>query len=85
MKRLLPINKESLLIYVAGLTCHQQDGFKCSNFYLWQGAYWRGNSNNQMMQRVYGTAFFDKKELKEFIRLREEAKERDHRKLGKKS
>ncbi len=36
-----------------------------------------------MMQRVYGTAFFDKKDLKEFIRLREEAKERDHRKLGK--
>ena len=36
MKRLLPINKESLLIYAAGLTCHQQDGFKCSNFYLWQ-------------------------------------------------
>ncbi|HCQ8782431.1 TPA: threonine--tRNA ligase [Enterococcus faecium] len=47
------------------------------------GAYWRGNSNNQMMQRVYGTAFFDKKALKECIRLREEAKERDHRKLGK--
>lgn len=47
------------------------------------GAYWRGNSDNQMMQRVYGTAFFDKKELKEFIRMREEAKERDHRKLGK--
>ncbi len=47
------------------------------------GAYWRGNSNNQMMQRVYGTAFFDKKALKEYIRLREEEKERDHRKLGK--
>jgi threonyl-tRNA synthetase len=47
------------------------------------GAYWRGNSDNHMMQRVYGTAFFDKKELKEFIRMREEAKERDHRKLGK--
>ncbi|EGP5535117.1 threonine--tRNA ligase [Enterococcus faecium] len=47
------------------------------------GAYWRGNSNNQMMQRVYGTAFFDKKALKEYIRIREEAKERDHRKLGK--
>ncbi|MFV0561425.1 MAG: threonine--tRNA ligase [Enterococcus sp.] len=47
------------------------------------GAYWRGNSNNQMMQRVYGTAFFDKKALKEFIKQREEAKERDHRKLGK--
>lgn len=47
------------------------------------GAYWRGDSKNHMMQRVYGTAFFDKKDLKEFIRLREEAKERDHRKLGK--
>ncbi len=47
------------------------------------GAYWRGNSDNHMMQRVYGTAFFDKKALKEFIKLREEAKERDHRKLGK--
>lgn len=47
------------------------------------GAYWRGDSNNKMMQRIYGTAFFDKKELKEFIKMREEAKERDHRKLGK--
>ncbi|MDT2807427.1 threonine--tRNA ligase [Vagococcus lutrae] len=47
------------------------------------GAYWRGNSDNQMMQRVYGTAFFDKKDLKEFIKMREEAKERDHRKLGR--
>lgn len=47
------------------------------------GAYWRGDSNNHMMQRVYGTAFFDKKDLKEFIKQREEAKERDHRKIGK--
>lgn len=47
------------------------------------GAYWRGNSDNHMMQRVYGTAFFDKKELKAYIKMREEAKERDHRKLGK--
>ena len=47
------------------------------------GAYWRGNSDNHMMQRVYGTAFFDKKALKDFIKMREEAKERDHRKLGK--
>ncbi|MHC5248280.1 threonine--tRNA ligase [Enterococcus sp. LJL90] len=47
------------------------------------GAYWRGDSNNHMMQRIYGTAFFDKKALKEFIKMREEAKERDHRKLGK--
>lgn len=47
------------------------------------GAYWRGNSDNKMMQRIYGTAFFDKKDLKEFIQMREEAKLRDHRKLGK--
>lgn len=47
------------------------------------GAYWRGNSDNKMMQRIYGTAFFDKKDLKEFLKMREEAKLRDHRKLGK--
>ncbi|MGY3766036.1 threonine--tRNA ligase [Vagococcus vulneris] len=47
------------------------------------GAYWRGDSNNHMMQRVYGTAFFDKKDLKNYLKMREEAKERDHRKLGK--
>ncbi len=47
------------------------------------GAYWRGDSNNHMMQRVYGTAFFDKKELQAYLKMREEAKERDHRKLGK--
>ncbi|MDF0480455.1 threonine--tRNA ligase [Vagococcus sp. PNs007] len=47
------------------------------------GAYWRGNSDNKMMQRVYGTAFFDKKELKAYLQFREEMKERDHRKLGK--
>ncbi|URZ87842.1 threonine--tRNA ligase [Floricoccus penangensis] len=47
------------------------------------GAYWRGNSDNNMMQRVYGTAWFDKKDLKNYLKVREEAKERDHRKLGK--
>lgn len=47
------------------------------------GAYWRGNSNNKMMQRVYGTAFFNQADLDEFMRLRAEARERDHRKLGK--
>lgn len=47
------------------------------------GAYWRGDSNNKMMQRVYGTAFFKKADLKAFIKMREEARERDHRKLGK--
>ncbi|MFC3931414.1 threonine--tRNA ligase [Streptococcus dentapri] len=47
------------------------------------GAYWRGNSDNAMMQRVYGTAWFDKKDLKAYLQRLEEAKERDHRKLGK--
>ncbi len=47
------------------------------------GAYWRGSEKNKMMQRIYGTAFFSKKELDEHIRMREEAKKRDHRKLGK--
>ncbi|MFA9492986.1 threonine--tRNA ligase [Streptococcus sp. E17BB] len=47
------------------------------------GAYWRGNSDNAMMQRVYGTAWFDKKDLRSYLQMREEAKERDHRKLGK--
>ncbi|WP_245719412.1 threonine--tRNA ligase [Pelagirhabdus alkalitolerans] len=47
------------------------------------GAYWRGDSNNKMLQRIYGTAFAKQSELDEYLRLREEAKERDHRKLGK--
>jgi len=47
------------------------------------GAYWRGNSDNKMLQRVYGTAFFKKEDLAEHLRLLEEAKERDHRKIGK--
>ncbi|WP_371068756.1 threonine--tRNA ligase [Sediminibacillus sp. JSM 1682029] len=47
------------------------------------GAYWRGDSNNKMLQRIYGTAFEKKSNLDEYLRMREEAKERDHRKLGK--
>ncbi|MET3506032.1 threonine--tRNA ligase [Halalkalibacter oceani] len=47
------------------------------------GAYWRGDSKNKMLQRIYGTAFFKKEDLQEHLRLLEEAKERDHRKLGK--
>jgi threonyl-tRNA synthetase len=47
------------------------------------GAYWRGNSDNQMLQRIYGTAFFSKKELETHLHELEERKERDHRKLGK--
>ncbi len=47
------------------------------------GAYWRGDSNNEMLQRIYGTAWADKKQLKEYLLQLEEAEKRDHRKLGK--
>ena len=47
------------------------------------GAYWRGNENNKMLQRIYGTAFSSKKELNKYLNFLEEAKKRDHRKLGK--
>ncbi|MFJ7991017.1 threonine--tRNA ligase [Peribacillus frigoritolerans] len=47
------------------------------------GAYWRGDSKNKMLQRIYGTAFYKKEDLAEHLRLLEEAKERDHRKIGK--
>ncbi len=47
------------------------------------GAYWRGDENNKMLQRIYGTAFASKDQLKEYLNMLEEAKKRDHRKLGK--
>ncbi|MBY4675772.1 threonine--tRNA ligase [Marinobacterium arenosum] len=47
------------------------------------GAYWRGNSENEMLQRIYGTCWNDKKDLKEYLHRLEEAEKRDHRKLGK--
>lgn len=47
------------------------------------GAYWRGNSDNKMLQRIYGVAFPDKGALKDYLKMMEEAEKRDHRKLGK--
>lgn len=47
------------------------------------GAYWRGSEKNKMLQRIYGTAFAKKSELDEYLNMLEEAKKRDHRKLGK--
>jgi threonyl-tRNA synthetase len=47
------------------------------------GAYWKGDEKNQRLQRIYGAAFFSKKELDEYLQRLEEAKKRDHRKLGK--
>ncbi|HVI50692.1 MAG TPA: threonine--tRNA ligase [Candidatus Sulfotelmatobacter sp.] len=47
------------------------------------GAYWRGDSRNEMLQRIYGTAWFDEKDLKAYLTMLEEAEKRDHRRLGK--
>ena len=57
----------------------------CHNFKLMkvEGAYWRGDSKNKMLQRIYGTAWADKKQLAEYLTRLEEAAKRDHRKIGK--
>ncbi|MFB2874088.1 threonine--tRNA ligase [Aeromonas jandaei] len=57
----------------------------CHHFKLLKmsGAYWRGDSNNKMLQRIYGTAWADKKQLKAYLQRVEEAAKRDHRKIGK--
>ena len=64
---------------------HVPDTGKLGQFRLTKlaGAYWRGDSNNEMLQRVYGTAWPSKKELNAYIRRLEEAEKRDHRKVGK--
>ncbi|MCC5854943.1 MAG: threonine--tRNA ligase [Idiomarina sp.] len=57
----------------------------CQHFKVMKvaGAYWRGNSDNKMLQRIYGTAWADKKQLKAYLQRLEEAEKRDHRKIGK--
>ncbi|MGD9638483.1 MAG: threonine--tRNA ligase [Alphaproteobacteria bacterium] len=55
------------------------DGFKLMKV---AGAYWRGNSDNEMLQRIYGTCWQDKKRLKQYLTILEEAEKRDHRRLG---
>lgn len=79
------------------ITCYRQDSFVdfclgphvpstkfIQNFKLLSvsGAYWKGDEKGKQLQRIYGTAFFDRKSLKEYLNLVEEAKKRDHRKLG---
>ena len=58
----------------------KQDAFKLMSI---AGAYWRGDEKNKMLQRVYGTAWESKKELEDYLHQLEEAKKRDHRKLGR--
>jgi len=86
----LPVNQE--------ITIYKQDGWhdlcrgphapstsfvKSFKLTSTAGAYWRGDEKNPMLQRIYGTAFWNNKELKKYLNRLEEAKKRDHRKLGK--
>jgi threonyl-tRNA synthetase len=66
--------------HVASTKEIKQDAFKLMSI---AGAYWRGDEKNKMLQRVYGTAWESKDQLKEYLNQLEEAKKRDHRKLGK--
>jgi threonyl-tRNA synthetase len=66
--------------HVASTKEIKQDAFKLMSI---AGAYWRGDEKNKMLQRVYGTAWENKDQLKEYLHQLEEAKKRDHRKLGK--
>ncbi|MBT8048605.1 MAG: threonine--tRNA ligase [Xanthomonadales bacterium] len=64
---------------------HVPDTGKLGEFKLTKlaGAYWRGNSDNEMLQRIYGTAWANKKDLKAYLHRLEEAEKRDHRRVGK--
>jgi threonyl-tRNA synthetase len=64
---------------------HVPDTSKLKAFKLLSiaGAYWKGDEHNKQLQRIYGTAFFSQKDLEEYLKQVEEAKKRDHRKLGK--
>ena len=70
------------LTYVVGRTCLRLESYKAFKITGVAGAYWRGDEKNEMLQRIYGTSWPTKQALKEYLRLVEEAKKRDHRKLG---
>ncbi|NOT13795.1 MAG: threonine--tRNA ligase [Methylococcaceae bacterium] len=86
----IPANEDLSLYEQGGFTdlCrgpHVPSTGKLSAFKLMKiaGAYWRGNSDNEMLQRIYGTAWGDKKDLQAYLHRLEEAEKRDHRKLAK--
>ena len=86
----IPSNEDLSLYEQGGFTdlCrgpHVPSTGKLTSFKLMKiaGAYWRGNSDNEMLQRIYGTAWTDKKELQAYLHRLEEAEKRDHRKLAK--
>ncbi len=63
--------------------CQNTGDIKAFKLLSVAGAYWRGDARNKMLQRIYGTAFFSKADLDDFLKKRAEAEKRDHRKLGK--
>ena len=69
-------------ICVAGHTYHLPGNLKAFKLTKLAGAYWRGDANNEMLQRIYGTAWQDKAALAEYLHRIEEAEKRDHRKFG---
>ena len=86
----LPVSEEISLYYHGGFfdLCRGPHAPNTKNLKFFKlmkisGAYWRGDNNNVMLQRIYGTAWRDKEELQSYLHMLEEAEKRDHRKLGK--
>ena len=78
-----PGEKGSMVDLCAGPHAEKTGAVKAFKLLSVAGAYWHGDEKNKMLTRIYGTAFFSQAELEEFVRLKEEAKNRDHRKLGR--
>jgi len=78
-----PEEKGSMVDLCAGPHADSTHAIKAFELLSVAGAYWHGDEKNKMLTRIYGTAFFSQPELDEYLRLKEEAKLRDHRRLGK--
>jgi threonyl-tRNA synthetase len=76
-------DKETFVDFCVGPHVPSTGKLKAFKLLSTSNAYWKGDARNQPMQRVYGTAFFSDKELQEYLRRLEEAKKRDHRKIGR--
>ena len=76
-------DKETFVDFCVGPHVPSTGKLKAFKLLTTSNAYWKGDARNQPMQRVYGTAFFSDKELQEYLRRIEEAKKRDHRKVGR--
>jgi len=83
VKQYLFTNRVILLICVPGPHIESTGKVKAFKLMSVAGAYWRGNEKNKMLQRIYGTSFTKKSDLDAYITRIEEAKKRDHRKLGR--